>query len=72
MKRILSLLRYIVIVGIMLYAVSQLYQPPTTVKAGACCKSDAGCDKGEACISEGDCTNPWGECTVKTPSLIPR
>ena len=63
MKRILRLLRYVVVLGIILYAASQLYQPSTAVMAGACCNSDAQCPLG-ANGEPGRCFAPTDFCSV--------
>lgn len=66
MKRLLGLLFYLAILGIMSYAASQLYQPSTTVRAGACCSGNGDCPKIDWCAGATDfCTlNGYlGSCT---------
>jgi hypothetical protein len=54
MKRILGLLFYSAILGIMSYAGVQLYRPTVVVRAGSsCCMSDPDCGAHDICQSCG-------------------
>lgn len=70
MKRLLGLLFYVAVLGVMLYAASQLYQPSTLVHAiGDCCNKNQDCGSIDKCVSATQlCTLQGysGSCTIQT------